>query len=49
MTYGLSSLATAGADVPCEVMKWCLGGNELEELWWVTWPTFCILLCLLNE
>ena len=35
-THGNGGLAAAGADIPDEVAIRSLGGNELEELRWVT-------------
>ena len=48
-THGNGGLAAAGADIPDEVASRSLGGNELEELRWVTWPCFRVLFRLLCE
>lgn len=48
-THRNSGLAAAGANVPGEVASRSLGGNELEELLWVTWPSFRVLLSLLDK
>ena len=48
-TYGVSSLAGAGANVPNEVMDGRLGSDEFEELSWVSGSSGCILLGLFYE
>lgn len=45
----LGGLAAAGAGVPDEIVIGSLGGDVLEELWWVIWTVVGVLLGLLDE
>ena len=48
-THRSGGLAASGADVPCKIVRRCLGSNEFKQLLRITRPTLCVLLCLLNE
>jgi hypothetical protein len=37
-THRFGSLTCSGGNVPSEVVRGSFRSNELEELWWISWP-----------